>query len=87
MENVEAFCAKSPSSARCKEGDLPLLDFSNLTCTQSEAGGGDLVFPICLKSEKYKFGRGRFVLFLLPVKFQEFPFRGFWGVDNVKFIV
>ena len=25
-------CAKSPSFPRCKEGDLPLLNFSNLTC-------------------------------------------------------
>ena len=29
---AEWFRAKSPSLARCKEGDLPLLNFSNLTC-------------------------------------------------------
>ena len=29
---AEWFRVKSPSSARCKEGDLPLLNFSNLTC-------------------------------------------------------
>ena len=29
---AELFRAKSPSLARCKEGDLPLLNFSNLTC-------------------------------------------------------
>ena len=29
---AEWFRAKSPSFARCKEGDLPLLNFSNLTC-------------------------------------------------------
>ena len=29
---VEWFRAKSPSLARYKEGDLPLLNFSNLTC-------------------------------------------------------
>ena len=29
---AEWFHAKSPSLARCKEGDLPLLSFSNLTC-------------------------------------------------------
>ena len=28
----EWFCTKSPSLARYKEGDLPLLNFSNLTC-------------------------------------------------------
>ena len=26
------FRVKSPSFARCKEGELPLLNFSNLTC-------------------------------------------------------
>ena len=31
---AEWFRAKSPSLARCKEGDLPLLNFSNLTCMQ-----------------------------------------------------
>ena len=29
---VEWFRVKSPSFAICKEGDLPLLNFSNLTC-------------------------------------------------------
>ena len=29
---AEWFYAKSPSFARCKEGDLHLLNFSNLTC-------------------------------------------------------
>ena len=29
---AEWFGVKSPSLARCKEGDLPLLNFSNLTC-------------------------------------------------------
>ena len=29
---AEWFHAKSPSLTRCKEGDLPLLNFSNLTC-------------------------------------------------------
>ena len=29
---AEWFQAKSPSLARCKEGDIPLLNFSNLTC-------------------------------------------------------
>ena len=29
---AEWFRAKSPTLARCKEGDLPLLNFSNLTC-------------------------------------------------------
>ena len=29
---AEWFRAKSPSLARCKEGDLPLSNFSNLTC-------------------------------------------------------
>ena len=29
---AEWFRAKSPSLAKCKEGDLPLLNFSNLTC-------------------------------------------------------
>ena len=29
---MEWLRAKSPSFARCKEGDLPLLNFSNLTC-------------------------------------------------------
>ena len=29
---TEWFLAKSPSFARCKEGDLPLLNFSKLTC-------------------------------------------------------
>ena len=32
---VEWFRAKSPSLTRCKEGDLPLLNFSNLTCMVS----------------------------------------------------
>ena len=34
---AELFCAKSPSLARCKEGDLPLLNFSNLTCMSGGA--------------------------------------------------
>ena len=29
---AEWFRAESPSLVRCKEGDLPLLNFSNLTC-------------------------------------------------------
>ena len=29
---AEWFRVESPSLARCKEGDLPLLNFSNLTC-------------------------------------------------------
>ena len=33
---AEWFRAKSPSLARCKEGDLPLLNFSNLTCMSTE---------------------------------------------------
>ena len=35
MEEInvaEWFPVKSPSLERCKEGDLPLLNFSNLTC-------------------------------------------------------
>ena len=32
---AEWFHAKSPSSTRCKEGDLPLLNFFNLTCMKS----------------------------------------------------
>ena len=31
---AEWFLAKSPSFPRCKEGDLPLLNFSNLTCME-----------------------------------------------------
>ena len=31
---AEWFRVKSPSLARCKVGDLPLFNFSNLTCMQ-----------------------------------------------------
>ena len=29
---AKLFCVKSPNFARCKEGDLPLLNFSDLMC-------------------------------------------------------
>ena len=32
IQVAEWFRAKSPSLARCEEGDLPLLNFFNLTC-------------------------------------------------------
>ena len=36
---AEWFHAKSPSLARCKEGDLRLLNFSNLTCLRIKPMG------------------------------------------------
>ena len=35
---AEWFRAKSPSLAKCKEGDLPLLNFLNLTCMHLHFG-------------------------------------------------
>ena len=34
------FRVKSPSFKRCKQGDLPLLNFSNLTCMVACPWGG-----------------------------------------------
>ena len=43
---LERFHVKSPSLARCKEGDPPLLKFSNLTCmlTTDELFGPRVLF-------------------------------------------
>ena len=34
INGVKWVRAKSPSLERCKEGDIPLLNFSNLTCME-----------------------------------------------------
>ena len=48
---AEGFHVKSPSFARCKEGDLPLLNFSNLTCMQPLNGNAFI-----LRSGNFKTG-------------------------------
>ena len=42
---MEWFRAKSPSLARCKEGDLPLLNISNLTCMDLDDSPLDFDLP------------------------------------------
>ena len=45
---AEWFRAKFPSLARSKEGDLPLLNFSNLTCMhdRNTSNGAEVKFDV-----------------------------------------
>ena len=44
---AEWFRAKSPSLARCKKGDLPLLNFSSLTCMKKMTCQGIIIYYLC----------------------------------------
>ena len=51
---VEWFHLKSPSWARCKEGDLPLLNFSNLKCMYCCLCGAvikTVIVSLCLRPD------------------------------------
>ena len=59
---AEWFRAESPSLVRCKEGDLPLLNFSNLTCMASSIFPSAHVFVIDGEFYCYKVTSGNLPL-------------------------
>ena len=74
---AELFRAKSPSFARFKEGDLPLLNFSNLTCMH-------LISSLSISFQKSDYNENSFYI-VFVLKPRDFDCQGIETIQAAGF--